>query len=120
MTTAQLLVRSVAVTVLVTAIWAVLAIRTPTSTFHFAPIVGGVAGPWIVRSTVGPRSSSQATIFALTSAVIVAAVGLGLHVADRLRGPTFWSESGAIGEVILFAAIGAVIGFVVTVTPSAA
>lgn len=94
----------------VSLIWVVLAWRTPTSTFHFAPIIAGAVGPYAAKSTAGslPRGRglqvAAASLAAVTSAIVL------LAVADRLQGPTFWSEDGAWIEAAIFALIGAVIG----------
>ena len=94
------------------AIWVFLAWRTPTSTFHFAPFVAGLAGPY-VASTVGQRAPAR-TALAVTAGC-AAALTVALIVlagADKLQGPTFWSEDGAALEAVLFGAVGLAVGFV--------
>lgn len=99
----------------VVVVWSALAARSPELTYHFAPLLAAVAGPWLVQSTLGRqdrRTAALATGVAFAMTVLTAAA---LHVADRLRGPTFWSDSGAFGEALLFGLIGAALGFVLLV-----
>jgi len=42
--------------------------------------------------------------------VLVAATSIGLHIADRLEGPTFWNEGPALTEAIIFAVVAAAFG----------
>ena len=93
--------------------WAFLASRTPTNTFHFAPMV--VAGIWVgLDGSMGAGLTQRRIVntalggFAL--AVVTAAI---LEVKGDLDGPTFWDESDSapvLAEHVVFAALGAVIG----------
>lgn len=92
-------------------VWAALAWRSPTSTFHFAPFVAVVVGPYVVRTKAAPERLGSAAIVAAASGIVVAGVSALLVGADRLRGPTFWSDSGAFAEALVFTAFGGLIGF---------
>ena len=100
-----------AATVATTLVWLALAWRTPTSTFHFAPIVALGIGPWIVKSQAGRQQPVSAVA---TVGISLAIVGIAIAVLttqDRMLGPTFWSESGATGEAILFSLGTAALSF---------
>jgi hypothetical protein len=92
-------------------VWAVLAVRTPTSTFHFAPLVVAVVWPVFGRiGDGGPPAGRESLVVGASGGVIAVIAGLGLQAAGKLEGPTFWSESGAIVEVLIFAAVGTLYG----------
>jgi hypothetical protein len=76
-------------------IWAVLAMRSPHLTFHFAPVVAAAAWPIASR-----RMIAAAGVTALTVVTAVA-----LEVADRLQGPDLIGGSAAVGEAVLFAVV---------------
>ena len=96
--------------------WIVLAIRTPTNTYHFAPLVVALAAPIAARSDPARSDSAVsetgwARLFVGSIGGVVAAViGLSLAASGNLEGPTFWGEGGALGEVLLFSIGGAVAG----------
>ncbi|MEE9415543.1 MAG: hypothetical protein V3V01_09680 [Acidimicrobiales bacterium] len=92
-------------------LWLGLALRTPTSTFHFAPLI--VAGVWpVVRRSMGRRLETvEAAKVAVASGGLALLVGLTLLIADSLKGPSLWSEDDAFLEVVLFAILGAAFGF---------
>jgi hypothetical protein len=104
------LVIAAGASLVVSLIWVGLAWRTPTSTFHFAPLIAGVIGPYAAKSRTGVVSPVRA--FRLTSAgmAAVAASIAFLAAVDRLRGPTFWSADGAAIEAALFGGLGALAG----------
>lgn len=107
-------------TAVVAGLWFVLAWRTPTSTFHFAPLIAGGIGPISVRSYLAaPTRRVVATILGMCAAIVSAAIA-GLAAFDRLRGPTFWSPEGALTEVVLFAGIGFVVAAALLLVPFAA
>lgn len=93
--------------------WIVLAARTPTSTFHFAPLV--VAGVWVVHDGYSEAGLTQhrAVNEALVGFGLAVAATLLLEAAGNLTGPVFWQEgpeSPVVLEHLMFAAGGAVLG----------
>lgn len=103
-----------ATTIVAGALWAVLAIRTPTNTFHFAPIIVAAAWPVIARGSQA-RTTRQAVATASSSTAIALGIGVALWATDRLRGPTLWHSGPAITETVLFALLGGAIGLVTQV-----
>lgn len=100
---------TVGITVIVAGLWIWLATRTPTSTFHLAPLITALAGPAVLRSSpVGTRSSL--TVVSLIGTGVATLAGLYLWMTDSLVGPTFFSETGAPIETALMIAIGSAIG----------
>ena len=96
-------------TIGVLAIWAVLAVRNPDLTYHFAPILAAVAWPLSIRRSE-PQPAPAAAQVGAASFVVVAAASVVLWFGDKLMGPTLWSDDGAIIEAMLFAALGAALG----------
>lgn len=90
-------------------VWIVLAWRSPTLTYHFAPLIGGVVGPLSLR-TQGRAEASLAQRAAGAVLGLMLAVTLLLEVAGRQEGPNFLEVGPAWPEAVLFAAIGVVIG----------
>jgi len=93
--------------------WVVLASRTPTSTFHFAPFV--VAGVWVVYDgySVAGTTQHRAVNEALVGFGLAAVATLLLEYMGDLAGPVFWQEgpdSPVVLEHLLFAGGGAVLG----------
>lgn len=114
--------RCAAVSLAGVALWWFLADHTPTSTFHFAPVL--VAAAWVaVEGTLGAGLAARYTIrlAGLGGAVAVAAT-LGLEAADLLRGPVFWErgpDAPVVAEHVLFAVLGSVLGALISVRYSA-
>jgi len=104
--------RSAAATIAVIVIWSFLANRSPDLTYHFAPIIAALSGPWLAQATVGRQHMGATAAATGLSVALVLIAGFVLAATDRLQGPTFWSEDGAIVEVVIFALIGGVIGLV--------
>ena len=94
--------------------WAVLAARTPTDTFHFAPMVVG-AGWVVVDGSAGAGLTQRRMVNAAVGGVLIAvATAAILAVKGDLEGPTLWSTTGAgavLGEHAVFAILGAAGGF---------
>jgi len=93
--------------------WMVLASRTPTSTFHFAPLV--VAGVWVVYDgySVAGITQHRAVNEALVGFGLAVVATLVLEYMGNLTGPVFWHEgpdSPVVLEHLLFAGGGAVLG----------
>lgn len=104
-------VRGVAVSVVVAAVWVGLATWRPTSTFHFAPLIAAGAWPYLLRRGPLRVAALDAGRAAVAAGVFVAVVGIGLHVAGLLRGPTLWGGGAAVVEVMLAAGVGAATGY---------
>lgn len=96
--------------VVVLGLWAVLAWRTPTSTFHFAPIIAAGSLPVVQRMNTTRLPLGLAARQSALGVGSTLLVGVALHISNRLEGPTFWTEGGAIYEVLGFAAVGGVFG----------
>ena len=97
---------------LVSLVWIALAWRTPTSTFHFAPLIASAVGPYAAKSAAGPLALRHAIAASAAAATVVAIAITFLLATDRLNGPTFWSADGAGLEATLFGAVGVLIGLV--------
>jgi len=111
------LVRAVAVTGVVLVIWAALASRRPALTYHFAPLIAALGGPWFSQWSYGRLVGVEGIAVVAACLAPTLGVAVALEAADRLQGPTFWGESGAFGEAFLFAVLGAAIGTAVLMRP---
>lgn len=109
--------RGVLLTTAVLAIWAVLAIRSPDLTYHFAPLIAGAAWPIVIRRE-GPPPVRDAVWGALGAFVSTSVVALLLATGGYLDGPTFWNEGPALTEALLFTALGAALGAAVSLRPA--
>lgn len=102
--------------------WAVLASRTPTNTYHFAPMVVAAASA-VVDGSMGAGLTQRRTVNAALGGVIIAlATAAILAAKGDLDGPTFWETRGTTAVLIehaVFAVIGAVGGFVYAVRTAA-
>ena len=93
-------------------LWIALAVRTPTNTFHFAPIIVAVVGPVSRRMTDGgPLLRRKGLVVAGAGGALAILTGVGLAVTGNLEGPTLWSDDGALAEVVLFALAATLYGF---------
>lgn len=97
-------------------LWVVLAWNNPSSTYHFAPLIVSVAWPWLSRTTSEPTTARAAWISVAGAATLALGAGGILLVADRLQGPTFWSEARQPGhvalEITIATVLGAALGFI--------
>lgn len=100
-----------AATVLTGILWVALAIRTPTNTFHFAPIIVAAAWPLVARDSQA-RTTRQAIATASASTALALGIGLALWATDRLRGPTLWNDGPTTTEIVLFSLLGGTIGLI--------
>jgi len=94
-------------------VWAYLAAGTPTSTYHFAPLI--VAGAWVAVDGARGAGLTQRRVVneATGGAALAIAVTLILEVKGDLSGPTFWehgADAPVVLEHVLFAVLGAVLG----------
>ncbi len=93
------------------AIWAAAAVLRPATTYHLAPLLIAATLPVAVRfdnpdvrlRTVGTMAALGAVLALLVTALLV--------VADWLRGPSLLPFGGAVAESVVFAFVGAVGGF---------
>ncbi len=93
--------------------WLVLAARTPTSTFHFAPMV--VAAIWVVYDGYSEAGVTphRAVNDAVVGLAVAALATLYLEIRGDLLGPVFWEsgpDSPVLLEHLMFGVGGAVVG----------
>ena len=97
-------------------LWVALAWRTPSSTYHFAPLIVAAAWPWVARSSGSTDETQRRWLPVVGGAAIALAAGAVLLLANRLDGPTLWSEARQPNQVVIeivgATAFGALIGFV--------
>ncbi len=97
---------------LVAVAWVGLAARSPTATFHFAPLIAAAAWPAALRGTgplrVARSDAAQGAVGAAAISFVAMAV---LLVFDRMRGPTFWDAGPAVVEVVPMILVGAAGGY---------
>ena len=99
-------------------IWALLAARTPTNTYHFAPMV--VAGAWVaIDGSIGAGLTQRRIVnTSLGGWCVAVATAVVLEVKGDLDGPTFWDSSDTapvLLEHVVFAMLGAAIGAVIAI-----
>ena len=90
-------------------VWIVLAIRSPTLTYHFAPLIGAVIGPLSLRS----QGRASEALAQKTGAIVFAmmlGVTLLLELTGNQLGPNFIEVGPAWPEAVLFAAFGVFVG----------
>ena len=99
-------------TLVVVAVWTVLAAWRPDVTYHLAPVFAGAAWPVALRRR-GPLrvASFDAGRGAVAAAMLTALASLVLWSLGLLDGPTFWNDGPAIVETLPAIAIGAVGGY---------
>lgn len=91
--------------------WIALALRTPSNTYHFAPVIVALALPVASRSAPGEQLDRWTKVFIGSAGGLVAAlIGLGLAWTGNLEGPSLWDESGALTEVLVFSLGGVLVG----------
>lgn len=91
-------------TLAILAVWSVLAYRSPTLTYHFAPLLAAAAWPVLERRS-GSVPRAQALVAAVGAFAATTATGVALTIADRLEGPALWDRGHALWEVVIFAAV---------------
>lgn len=95
--------------VTVTTVWTGLALRHPTLTYHFAPVLAAAAWPLVARATRG-RTTIAVGLRTAGGGLLVAALATAeLHSLDVLRGPALIGGS-ATTEALLGAMAGAAWG----------
>lgn len=101
--------RAVLLSGVVAVVWMGLAWRSPTLTYHFAPLIGGVVGPLSLRS----QGRADAALTQKVGGIVLAMLGgvtLLLELAGRQEGPNFLHSGPAWPEAVLFAVVGVAIG----------
>lgn len=91
--------------------WILLALWRPTSTYHLAPFLIAGAWPFLLRRGPLRVANVDALRAALAAMLVTIVVGIGLVLADLMRGPTLWDRGHAMLEVVPIALIGAVTGY---------
>lgn len=91
-------------------LWAVLAADNPSLTYHFAPLIVSLAWPIGYRSMVGRAEGRTGPLIAAGALAIALTTTVALWVANRMEGPTFVSDGGAVWEAVLFSLAGAAWG----------
>lgn len=90
-------------------VWLMLAWRSPTLTYHFAPLVGGAVGPLSLR-TQGRANARLSRNVGLGVLAMLGSVTLVLELAGHQEGPNFLHMGPAWPEAVLFILIGVAIG----------
>lgn len=87
-------------------LWSALAINSPTTTFHLAPLI---VAAW---PAVSERSRSEALRLSAAGLLIAMVTTAVLFFNGLLEGPSLlpWGDAGV--EPLVAAAVGAVLGFV--------
>lgn len=99
-------------TLVVAAVWALLVVWRPTTTWHLAPLILAAAWPWVVGqdTSSGDASSRRRILLAgirgLGAALAITGV---LSAAGRLDGPTWTGSGTTLVEALLLSAGGAAI-----------
>ena len=89
--------------------WILLAWRSPTLTYHFAPLIGGAVGPLSLR-TKGQATGSHGRKVAGLVLAMMLGVTLLLELTGLQEGPNFLESGPAWPEAVLFAIIGVAVG----------
>lgn len=100
--------RPAAGSIVLAALWFVLAWRSPGSTHHFAPFV--VAAAWGFLSSIPTRSA--AVMAAAAGVVVASATTVALAAFDRLQGPTLWGTRPSWPELLGFGLLGGLVTLV--------
>lgn len=96
----------------VAVLWVLLAFRSPSTTYHFAPIVVTVASPYAARAkAAGAFTGRRALVIVAAGAAISLAAVVALASTRHLTGPTLWDSGNATTEAIAFTAAGSVCGY---------
>ncbi|RMH87098.1 MAG: hypothetical protein D6683_00615 [Actinomyces sp.] len=95
-------------------VWAILASRHPTNTYHFSPLVVAGLWGWAERWATRRRHRGRAALLRGAAGAAVSLVTLAeLAVSDALRGPTLWHAHGTapvVAEALAFTVLGAAFG----------
>jgi glutaredoxin-like protein len=104
--------RPVTAALVVALLWGLLVVRTPTTTYHFAPLLVAVAAPmtgrWLTPGSVRSRTALVWTLLGLVVALVAMAV---LAWQGLLAGPDITGGHAALAETVLLAVLGAALGW---------
>jgi glutaredoxin len=93
-------------------LWVLLALRTPTTTYHLAPLLMAAAAPvtrrWLTRT---PVPSRRATTLAATGLVLTWVTTAVLAWRGMLVGPDITGGGRPVPESVLLAVVGAAVGW---------
>lgn len=93
-------------------LWLLLATRTPTTTYHLAPLVVAAAGPVTRRLLTGtPLSRRAAATLGAVSLLIAAAATAVAQWRGLFAGPDVTGGDGALAETVVVVAVGAGLGW---------
>lgn len=105
--TQKSLIRRVGVPIGLALLWAALAVRQPTVTYHLAPALVAAAVPATYGDQGGVRPSRRGSLLLAGAGVGVALVVTAvLSAVDALRGPSLLPVGGAALESAVFAVAG--------------
>ena len=102
----------VSLTIGLAVVWVLLATAHPHRTYHLFPPV--IAAAWPAAERVvrrRPLRSRDAGRVTLAAVIVSAGVTVALGLAGDLAGPTVLATRGALGESLLFAALGGLYGW---------
>jgi hypothetical protein len=96
----------------VAVLWLVLAARSPTTTYHLAPVFMAAAAPVARRLHTGTPVSSRTALALATGglALTLATIGM-IGWLWGLAGPDLAGGAAPLAESVLFAVLGAAIGW---------
>jgi glutaredoxin len=93
-------------------LWVLLAAGTPTTTYHFAPLLMAAAAPvtrrWLTRT---PVPFQPATVLAATGLMMTWVTTAALAWRGMLAGPDVTGGGRPVAESVLLAVVGAVAGW---------
>ena len=92
--------------------WTLLALRSPTTTYHLAPVLVTIAPIWIIRRQ-GNARGKHAIQYIVIGAAIAALTTVVLSASGNLRGPTLTGSRGAAAEAMLATGLGATLALTV-------
>jgi hypothetical protein len=93
------------------ALWVVVALIRPTSTFHLAPFLIAAAPP-VLLTLDGDSRTDWTTLLrvALGGMALALTATFVVSVLGAMQGPTFEGFSGPLVEAVALTAVGAAVG----------
>ena len=99
-------------------LWALLAWNSPSTTYHFAPLIVAAAVPGALLLGEAKVPGPTLILAGAASGVLALVVTTVLGTADRLIGPSLLPFGGAVAEALVFAAVGVLAATTVTAIAS--